>query len=100
MEMSDHAGTHVDGLNHAAIGNTFYNGFDTRDLTTTRGTKLGMDTMPPLVSRGVLVNMTLHGRYNSRVVIYPRDIEDVLSRECVAINRGDGVLIYTGWECF
>jgi len=101
MEMSDHTGTHVDGLNHAAIGNTFYNGFDTREITTTRGTKrLGIDTMPPLVSRGVLVDMTLHRRYDSRAVIYPRDIEDVLSRERVAISRGDTVLIYTGWERF
>jgi kynurenine formamidase len=101
MEMSDHTGTHIDGLNHAAIGNRFYGGFDTRKLTTARGTKkLGIDTMPPLVSRGVLVDMTLHKKYDSREVIRTRDIEAVLSVESVAIRRGDTVLVHTGWERF
>jgi kynurenine formamidase len=101
MEMSDHAGTHIDGLNHAAIGHTFYNGVDTREVTTTRGTKkLGIDTMPPLISRGVLVDMTLLKKYDSRTVIYPQEIEKVLSMEGVSIASGDTVLVYSGWERF
>ena len=101
MDMSDHTGTHIDGLNHAAIGYKFYNGVDTRKATTTRGTNtMGIETMPPLISRGVLLDMTLIHRYDSREVIDVKDIESVLSLEHVSITHGDVVLIYTGWERF
>jgi len=101
MEMSDHTGTHIDGLNHAAIGNEFYNGVDTREVTTTRGTKkLGIETMPPLISRGLLADMTLTKRYDSREVIGVSDIRRVLQLEGVSVTNGDSVLIHTGWERF
>ncbi|MDG6941413.1 MAG: cyclase family protein [Nitrososphaerota archaeon] len=101
MEMSDHTGTHIDGLNHAAIGNRFYNGVDTRRVTTTRGTKkLGMETMPPLISRGVLIDMTLNHEYNEREVITLDDCRSVLAQEGLSVKSGDTVLIYTGWERF
>jgi kynurenine formamidase len=101
MDMADHAGTHIDGLNHAAIGYKFYNGVDTRKATTTRGTSmLGIQTMPPLISRGVLLDMTLLHRFDSRGVIEVGDIKRVLSIERESIKHGDTVLIYTGWERF
>lgn len=101
MDMSDHTGTHIDGLNHAAIGYRFYNGVDTRKATTTRGTNtMGIETMPPLISRGVLLDMTLIHRYDSREVINVNDMKNVLSLEHVSITHGDTILIYTGWERF
>ncbi len=99
MDLSDHSGTHIDGLNHAAIGNRFYNGIDTRKVTTARGTsRLGIETMPPLVSRGVLADMTLQHSYSTRESISAGDLEAVLEEEGVAVARGDAFLIYTGWE--
>ena len=101
MDMSDHTGTHIDGLNHAAVGFRFYNGVDTRKATTTRGTNtMGIETMPPLISRGVLLDMTLIHRYDSSEVIDVNDIKNVLSLEHASITHGDTVLIYTGWERF
>ncbi|MDG6917173.1 MAG: cyclase family protein [Nitrososphaerota archaeon] len=101
MELSDHTGTHIDGLNHAAVGNRFYNGVDTRKVTTTRGTKkLGIETMPPLISRGVLMDMTLKHRYDKRELITVADCQRVLALEGISVNAGDTVLIYTGWERF
>ncbi|MDG6919132.1 MAG: cyclase family protein [Nitrososphaerota archaeon] len=101
MELSDHTGTHIDGLNHAAVGNRFYNGVDTRKVTTTRGTKkLGIETMPPLISRGVLMDMTLKHRYDKRELITVADCQRVLALEGISVNAGDAVLIYTGWERF
>jgi Putative cyclase len=56
-ELSDHTGTHVDPLNHAAKRYTLYNGFDIRKITTDSGTtKLGIDTMPPVFTRGILLD--------------------------------------------
>lgn len=101
MEMSDHTGTHIDGLNHAAIGNEFYNGVDTRKVTTARGTKkLGIETMPPLLSRGVLLDMTLNRRYDRREAITVADCHRVLAKEGASVKEGDTVLLYTGWERF
>ena len=101
MEMTDHTGTHIDGLNHAAIGHRFYNGVDTREVTTTRGTKrLGIETMPPLVSRGVLIDMTLTKKYDSAKAVSLAEIEEVLELERTSVQKGDTVLLYTGWERF
>ena len=99
MDMSDHSGTHIDGLNHAAIGNRLYNGVDARKVTTARGTsRLGIETMPPLVSRGVLADMTLRHRYTTRESISASDLKAVLEEEKATVARGDAFLIYTGWE--
>lgn len=99
MDMSDHAGTHIDGLNHAAIGNRFYNGVDARKVTTTRGTsRLGIETMPPLLSRGVLCDMTLKRAYTRREAISSSDLKNVLRAEKVEVRSGDTLLIRTGWE--
>jgi kynurenine formamidase len=101
MEMSDHTGTHLDGLNHAAIGNTLYNGVDAKEVTTSRGTsRLGIETMPPLFSRGILLDMTLLKRYDSREVFGVTELSKVLKEEKVRMIPGDSVLIYTGWERF
>jgi kynurenine formamidase len=101
MEMSDHTGTHIDGLNHATIGYSLYNDVDVRDVTTTRGTsRLGIENMLPIVTRGVLIDMTLLHVYDGPQAIPVSDIERVISIENIQIRRGDAVLIYTGWERF
>ena len=99
MEMADHSGTHIDGLNHAAIGYRLYNHVDARKVTGTRGTsRLGMETMPPLISRGVLADMTLLRRYGPGETIQAADIRRVLKLEGVKIGQGDSLLLFTGWE--
>ena len=50
-------GTHVDGLNHLQIGDRTYNGHRLDDLVEEYGTnRLGMETMPQIVTRGLLVD--------------------------------------------
>lgn len=49
-------GTHLDGLNHLQIGDRFYNGWTARAIVEEWGTnRLGIETVPPVVTRGVLV---------------------------------------------
>jgi hypothetical protein len=51
-------GTQLDGLNHLQIGDRFYNGWRTREIVEDWGTsKLGIETMPPILTRGVLVDV-------------------------------------------
>ena len=63
IAMSDHSGTHIDQLNHVGIRQPngeylIYNGIRNRDVIDTFGTKkLGIETMPPLITRGILVDV-------------------------------------------
>lgn len=51
-------GSQIDSFAHLGIDNTFYNGNKAADFMRTTGvTKLGVEGIPPMVSRGVLVNM-------------------------------------------
>ncbi len=51
-------GTQLDGLNHLQIGDRFYNGWRTRDIVEDWGTsKVGIETVPPIMTRGVLVDV-------------------------------------------
>ncbi|MDG6997204.1 MAG: cyclase family protein [Nitrososphaerota archaeon] len=100
-ELSDHTGTHVDSLNHASVGHELYNGFDIREIQTDSGTThLGIDTMPPVITRGVLLNFPEHfgtDRLEEEYEITRKDIETLLKRTKTEIRPGDAVLFYTGY---
>jgi kynurenine formamidase len=99
MEMSDHTGTHIDALNHATIDGRMYNGNDSEKISTSRGTtRLGVETIPSLVSRGVLADMTLLGKESRRYAIKREELQKVLNIEGVSLRPADTLLIYTGWE--
>jgi len=94
-------GTQFDGLGHIGIGDVFYNGNRERDFAKAEGlTKLGIENVGALVTRGVLVDVAafkgrpmLDGGYE----ITRADVEGALKRQNVAIRSGDVVLFYTGW---
>ena len=51
-------GTQFDGLGHIGVGDLFYNGNDRADFSRPDGlTKLGIENVGPLVTRGVLVDV-------------------------------------------
>jgi kynurenine formamidase len=103
VELVMHTGTHLDALNHISRGMKMYSGYDAGEITTTFGTSaLGVENVPPLVTRGVLVDVAgLKGVENldKGYAISPKDIEDALARQGVAggIQKGDVVLFHTGW---
>lgn len=94
-------GTQLDGLNHLQIGNRFYNGFTTGEIIEDWGTsKLGMETVPPVVTRGVLMDLTRKGngeRLEPGQVVTVQMIESFLSENHLAIGKGDALLFHTGW---
>jgi len=52
LEMADHTGTHIDGLNHISIGERLYNGHVSEEIMGTFGTeKLGIEKTPPIFTR-------------------------------------------------
>jgi kynurenine formamidase len=103
VELVMHTGTHLDALNHISRGMKMYGGYDAGAITGTFGTSaLGVENVPPLVTRGVLVDVAgLKGaeHLDKGYAITPKDIEDALARQGVTggIQKGDVVLFYTGW---
>jgi Putative cyclase len=51
-------GTHIDGFAHVAVNGCHYNGAKTEDVIRPNGAiKYGIDTVPPIVGRGILLDM-------------------------------------------
>lgn len=94
-------GTQLDAIGHIQIGNRFYNGWTTRQLVGATGLrKLGTDTIPPVVTRGVLIDVAAYkgvARLPKGYVITIDDAEGALAREKVDVRTGDAVLFHTGW---
>ncbi len=94
-------GTHLDALNHLQIGDRLYNGHRLREIAEEWGTnQLGVETVPQIISRGVLVDVAkLHGveRLEAGYAILVSDVTKALEQQAVQIRKGDALLFHTGW---
>ena len=102
LEMTDQHGTHIDSLNHVSLGYRMYNTEDGRKITTEKGTtRLGIETMPPLISHGVLIDVARHRGTKVLPDEYQIDIgtvKEIMREEGIAEpGRGDVVLFRTGY---
>lgn len=94
-------GSQIDGLGHLGINHRYYNGLHQDEIFTPEGlTKFGVNEVPPIVTRGVLLNMTKH--FNTDVLdagtaINRAEIEAAAKAQNVSIGKGDVVLLHTGW---
>jgi kynurenine formamidase len=86
-------GTHLDGLNHLHVGDRTYNGHALGDILTRDGTaRLGIDTLPQIVTRGLLVDVeAARGPLGPGDVLTPEDVKEL------DVRPGDAVLFHTGW---
>lgn len=94
--MPMHFGTHVDALCHAWYDDRLYNDFASAGTRSTTGAaRCGVDKMGPIVGRGVLLDMVrLAGRPLARGEAVTRKM---LEDTGVQVQKGDVVLIRTGW---
>ncbi len=94
-------GSQIDGLGHLAEGNLYYNCNKAADFVDLGGLKkLSVDKIPPLISRGVLIDMArYHGVDSMRAgqAITSNDIKAAMAQQKVTVNEGDIVLFHTGW---
>jgi kynurenine formamidase len=98
--MYTHTGTHIDALNHFGYGDAIYNGFTAADhLGSRHWTKAGVDTMPPILTRAVLLDVAKTLGYAvlpDSYAITVDDCERALARTGVQLQPGDIALIRTG----
>lgn len=95
-------GSQLDGLGH--IGDehgVHYNCFDAKDIAQFTGlTKLGTHNVPPIVARGVLLDMAAHrgvAHLEAGESFDAGDVKAVAERQGTPIREGDVVLFHTGW---
>jgi kynurenine formamidase len=84
-------GTHLDALSHLQVGDRGYNGWTVGELAGPAGMKrLGAETIPQIVTRGWVVDVSERGLGVGGVVT----VEDL---EGIEPEPGDAVLFHTGW---
>lgn len=94
-------GTQFDAFAHQMWGDSFYNCFKLGDIGTRSGfKKLGVENVGGLMTRGVLIDVAgLKGvdLLPNSYVITPEDLQQALAKSGLQIERGDAVIIRTGW---
>ena len=95
-------GTQLDGFAHQSIENSHYNCFKTDEIATRTGfTKLGIEKVGTLITRGVLIDVAaLKGvdMLGDTYEISPQDLQQALQRQNVSLQPGDAIIIHTGWN--
>jgi kynurenine formamidase len=98
--MNTHCGTHIDTLNHLGYCGRFWNGWNADEHLGGRcWEKGGADRYPPIVARGVLLDVAaLHGveRVPTGYEVTPDDLCAAAQAHGVELRRGDVVVVRTG----
>ncbi|OLE38654.1 MAG: hypothetical protein AUG00_04660 [Candidatus Rokubacteria bacterium 13_1_20CM_2_70_7] len=94
-------GTQLDGFTHQTIENSLYNCFKVDELATRTGfTKLGIENVGALITRGVLIDVAgLKGvdMLPDTYEITVPDLQQALQRQNLTLQRGDAAIVHTGW---
>lgn len=98
--MPVHTGTHIDALCHCWYDDTLHNGFPASGIRSTRGAEsLGVEKMPPIFARGVLLDFVSSRedplRDGDEISI--DDVKKALDLAETTVRTGDVVLLRTGW---
>jgi kynurenine formamidase len=97
--MPEHSGTHIDALAHQAENLMLHGGVhvDTGVQTSTGFRVLGIETMAPLVGRGILLDVAGAQRLPPEHAITPHELERAAANAGIEVRAGDVVLVRTGY---
>ena len=107
MYTTEHSGTHIDALCHQAEDLHLYGGreVDASVQTPNGFTELGVETIAPLLTRGVLLDIARYrgvDRIGAGNPIQRDELEAAAHNQGVSVGEGDAVLLRTGngafWE--
>ncbi len=94
-------GSQIDGLGHMGVDHVYYNGTKAADFAGPAGLrKFSTHEIPPIVTRGVLLDMTRELGKNpvpAGTAFNRKEIDAAAERAGVSIGKGDVVLFHTGW---
>ncbi len=94
-------GSQIDGLGHLGHKGIYYNCNDAKDFAGVSGlTKLGIEKVPPIVARGIVLDVAGHyGVKHLKAGQYftVEDIKAIEKKQRTPVREGDVVLFHTGW---
>jgi len=101
LTMMEHSGTHLDALCHQANELRMFGGVAVDGTETPAGfARLGIETVPPLLRRGVLLDVCGHKGERilpARYGITGDDLANCAAAQQVEVQPGDVLLVRTGY---
>jgi kynurenine formamidase len=101
VTMMEHSGTHIDALCHQACDLMMHGEVCADDVETPAGfAQLGIETVPPLLTRGVLLDVAGwkgQERLPLKYGITADDLQGCAAAQDVAVQAGDVLLVRTGY---
>jgi kynurenine formamidase len=97
IALGSHVGTHIDALCHFSCGGKLHGGAPAAGRQSYGGglREFSIDTVPPILRRGVLLDIAGPTPLPDDFEITPAHLEQ--ASRGIAIGRGDIVLLRTGW---
>ncbi len=100
ISMYTHMGTHIDALNHFGLDGKIWNGYTPEEYLGDKGwLKTGAETIPPVIARGVMIDIPAYKgvqRLPDNYRINAGDLQGALKKQNTTLRKGDVVLIRTG----
>ena len=94
-------GSQLDGLGHIGRDGVHYGGVRAEEFLTENGlTKFGTENVPPIATRGVMLDMAKHFGVERLAPLQSfgsEDIKAAAEAQGVTIGAGDVVLLHGGW---
>jgi kynurenine formamidase len=105
IALGSHVGTHIDALCHFSCDGKLHGGVDVAPVQSDGGgiRELSVDTIAPLLRRGIILDIAAHMKIDALPVdfaITPEHLESAAKEQKVSIQKGDVVLLRTGWARF
>lgn len=100
ISMYTHMGTHIDALNHFGLDGKIWNGYTPEEHLGDKGwRKTGAETIPPVIARGIMIDMLAYkgvSQLPKNYRINAADLQGALKKQNTTLRKGDVVLIRTG----
>ena len=94
-------GPQIDGLGHLGEDGEFYNCHQGKDFAAITGlTKLDISQIPPMVARGVLIDVAKHlgvSHLSAAQPISTQDLQSAMTEQKITVREGDVILLHTGY---
>jgi len=99
---ADHSGTHIDAFCHQAEDMCMLGGIPVtaQNQQPSGMTVMTAETIPPMVRRGVLLDLVAHrgvDRLPAKTLVSAEELQEVARMQGTEIREGDILLIRTGW---
>ena len=94
-------GPQIDGLGHSGIDHVYYRGLELNAFATPSGlTELGLENLPGIVARGVVLDMAGYfgvGMVPEGTPYNEEEIRGAAERQGVELREGDVVIFHSNW---